>query len=332
MSFDRPLLLLSLLALPAAAGVYRLAERRRMRYAVRFTNLEVLAAVAGGRSWRRYVPPAVFALALAALCVGLARPHAKTLVAKDSATVILVLDVSGSMQARDVQPTRLAAAQAALRTFLDRVPKQLRVGFMIFATDSEIGAAPTTDHEFVRRSVDAIDSDAMGGTAIGDALAAAVQLARQPVDAGATIALDPKSRARVPSASILFLSDGSQTTGFLQPLQGAARAKAAGIRVYTVSLGTAGGKLSFGPPFGVLGRAIAVPPDPETMKAIARATGGQFVAARSAKALETAYERLGSHLGRTAGRTEVTYAFLIVAAGLLVGAGVLSALWSPRLP
>ncbi len=332
MSFDSPFLLLSLLALPAAAGAFRLAERRRMRYAIRFTNLEVLATVAGGRDWRRYVPPVLLALALASLCVALARPHAKTLVAKERATVVLVIDVSGSMQAHDVRPTRLAAAQAALRTFLDRVPKKLRVALIIFATEAQVGTLPTNDHALVRQSVDAIDSDAMGGTAIGDALAAAVALARQPAGGGTTVAVDPRARSRASSTTILFLSDGAQTTGFLQPLQGAARAKAAGIRVYTVSLGTPGGTLSFGPSFGALGRTISVPPDPETMKAIARATGGQFFAARSARALQAAYERLGSHLGRAAGRVEVTYVFLIVAAGLLVGAGLLSALWSPRLP
>jgi len=112
-TFQHPILLLSLLAVPAAIGLYLLAERRRMRYAVTFTNLDVLASVAGGRSLRRYVPIALFLAALAALCVALARPQRHVLVASDQATVILVIDVSGSMHATDVKPTRLGAAQKA---------------------------------------------------------------------------------------------------------------------------------------------------------------------------------------------------------------------------
>ena len=110
MSFDRPLFLLALLAVPAAVGLYLLAERRRMRYAIRFTNLEVLAAVAGGRNWRRYVPLGIFLLALTALCLGVARPNHETMVSQDRATVILVVDVSRSMEADDVKPSRLRAA------------------------------------------------------------------------------------------------------------------------------------------------------------------------------------------------------------------------------
>ena len=130
MSFDRPLFLLALLAVPAAVGLYLLAERRRMRYAIRFTNLDVLAAVAGGRNWRRYVPLGIFLLALTALCLGVARPNHETMVSQDRATVILVVDVSRSMEADDVKPSRLRAAEAAIRKFLDRVPKRLRVGLI----------------------------------------------------------------------------------------------------------------------------------------------------------------------------------------------------------
>ena len=122
MSFDRPLLLLTLLAVPVALGVYLLAERRRMRYAIRFTNLDVLASVVSRRRWPQFVPLVLFLLALTALCVGVARPHRSTLVPRDRATVILVIDVSRSMEARDVKPTRLGAAAEAVRTFLDRVP------------------------------------------------------------------------------------------------------------------------------------------------------------------------------------------------------------------
>jgi Ca-activated chloride channel family protein len=349
-SFDRPLLLLSLLVIPAAVGLYLLAERRRMRYAIRFTNLDVLTSVLGRRVWRQYVPLALFLLALAALCVGVARPNRTTLIPRDRATVILVVDVSRSMEARDVKPTRLAAATAAVRTFLDRVPRRLRVGLIAFAGDPAVAAPPTTDHTLVRESLDTIQwFPGFGGTAIGDALAAAVELGQEAVNteggnlASVTTAARSSARGLV---SILFLSDGAQTRGTLEPLQGADRAKEAGIPVYTVALGTPGGSLQFRygygggggapggppPPFGGSGRRVPVPPDPDTLRAIANRTGGEFFAARDAKSLRTAYAKLGSRLGRKPGRSEITYAFLAGAAGLLIAAGLLSARWSPRLP
>ncbi len=340
MSFDHPLLLLTLLVVPLAVAVYLLAERRRMRYAVTYTNLDVLASVVSGRSPRRYVPPALFLLALAVLCVALARPQRSTLVASDRATVILVIDVSGSMHARDVKPTRLGAAQAAVRTFLERVPKRVRVALIAFSSEPEVAAPPSTDRDVVRASVDELDFlQGYGGTAIGDALAAAVQLGKQAVKnqtGPQTIAYT----ATKPSSlvSILFLSDGKQTRGELQPLQGAQLAKQAGIPVYTVALGTPNGVLyPFAGGFGGGGagavpRRIPVPPDPATLSAIAKLTGGKFFAARSADAVQSAYKELGSKLGRVPGHKEVTNELLALAALVLLAAGVLSARWAPRLP
>jgi Ca-activated chloride channel homolog len=327
---------------PLALALYVLAERRRMRYAIRFTNLDVLAGVVGDRYRRRFVPLALFLLALAALCIGMARPQHTTLVPRDRATVILVLDVSRSMQAKDVKPNRIGAAAAAVRTFLDRVPDRLQVGLIAFAGDPAVANPPTTNHDLVRKSLDTIEwFPSFGGTAIGDALAAAVKLGQQAVSGESgnlasvtTAAPNPQTRGLV---SILFLSDGAQTRGDLEPLAGADLAKAAGIPVYTVALGTPGGTLDFGgaypgspPPFG--GRRVPVPPDPDTLKAIADRTGGEFFAAQSAKSLQSAYGKLGSSLGRKPGKSEITYVFLAAAALLLLAAGLLSALWSPRLP
>jgi Ca-activated chloride channel family protein len=342
LSFERPFLLLTLLAIPLAVGLYLLAERRRMRYAIRFTNLDVLAGVMGGRLWRQYVPVALFLLALAALCVGVARPQRTTLVARDRATVILVVDVSRSMEAKDVKPTRIGAAQAALRTFLKHVPSRLQIGLIAFAGEPAVAVPPTTDHQLVREALATIRwFPSFGGTAIGDALAEAVRLGQQAVG-GQTGNLASVTAAgpTVPKGlvSILFLSDGAQTRGELEPLQGAERARTAGIPVYTIALGTPNGTLDFGyrPPSGGFpggpGRHVPVPPDPTTLRAIANRTGGQFFAARTSESLEAAYKKLGSRLGRKPGRTEITYAFLLGAAGLLVAAGVLSARWSPRLP
>lgn len=338
MTFAQPWLLLTLLAIPLAIAVHRLAELRRMRYAVRFTNLDVLAAVAGGRPWRRLVAPLLLLLALGSLCVGLARPSVKRMVPSERATVILVVDASGSMQASDVKPTRLEAAQNAVRTFLQRAPKRLRVGLVVFAGEPQVAAPPTTDRTLVLQAVDELGFfPGFGGTAIGDALAAAVQLGLQSIDnpsgnrnlASATAA---PARPKVPRGlvSILFLSDGKQTRGALQPLQGADRAKAVGFPVYTVALGTPHGTLTRG--FGLFSRQIPVPPDPATLRAIARRTGGEFFNAGNADALESAYSKLGSSLGRTAGKTEVTFAFLLGGIGLLLAAGVASALFAPRFP
>ena len=343
MSFDRPLLLLTLLVIPAAFMVYLLAERRRMRYAIRFTNLDVLAGVVRGRLWRRYVPLALFLLALAALCVGVARPQQTTLVPKDRATVILVIDVSRSMEATDVKPSRIGAAAEAVRLFLDRVPKRLQIGLIAFAGEPAVATPPTTDHALVREALATIQwYPSFGGTAIGDALAAAVKLGQQAAagQSGNLASAAPAAPVRG-LVSILFLSDGAQTRGLLEPLQGAEQARQAGIPVYTVALGTPSGTLRFGfggpLPFGTpdpygSGRTVPVPPDPDTLRAIANRTGGQFFAARSAKSVRAAYEKLGSRLGRKPGKTEITYDFLLAAAGLLVAAGLLSALWSPRLP
>lgn len=333
MSFGHPLLLLTLLLVPAAILGFRLAERRRMRYAVRYTNLDVLAAVAGGRPWRRYVPPALALLALAVLCVSVARPNVTSLVPKERATVVLVLDVSGSMQAEDVAPSRLQAAQRAVRSFLDRVPPQVRVGLVAFSGDAQVAAPPTTDRALLRQSLDGIGTfPAFGGTAIGDALAAAVEVAKQAVAGGnASLASVTSAASRTKGlASILFLSDGHQTRGILEPLQGAERAKAAGIPVYTVALGTPQGVVTG--EFDGVPRTIPVPPDPATLKAIAQTTGGKFFEAKNAGSLRAAYSKLGSRLGRAPGKSEVTYAFLAGAAGLLAAAGLLSAFWSPRLP
>ena len=182
MTFSHPLLLLSLLVVPLALALYKLAARRRMRYAVHYTNVDVLALVvaASSRPWRRYLATGLFLASIAALCVAVARPHVTSTVTSDKATVILVLDVSGSMQAVDVKPTRLAAAQKAIHTFLEKVPSRVRVGLVLFAGEAQVATPPTRDHELVGEAVDAAgEFRGFGGTAIGDAIATAVRLGIQ---------------------------------------------------------------------------------------------------------------------------------------------------------
>jgi Ca-activated chloride channel homolog len=358
MTFGHPLLLLTLLAIPAALVAYRLATWRRMEYAVRYTNVDVLASVvATGRPWRRWLMAGVFLLALATLCAALSRPHLHRQVVNDNATVVLVLDVSGSMEAQDVKPTRLAAAQVALHTFLAKVPARLKVGLVLFAGEAQVATPPTTDHSLVDQAIDDADYfHGFGGTAIGDAIAVAVQVGLRSagLNGSSVTALSsprslaayvtaPKPRAASTLVSILFLSDGHQTRGVLSPLAGANKARAAGIPVYTVALGTTGNTTMRGFPGNFNGGAVipgggfgfgrrGLAPDPKTLNAIAVRTGGKFFRARSAGAVQAAYSTLGSKLGRRPGTIEVTSWFLAAGAFLLVLAGALSSLWSPRLP
>ena len=330
MGFDRPLALLSLALLPALLAGFVLARRRHARFAVRFTNLEVARSVAprvsGVREWG---VAALLALALALLCVALARPHVTRVRPVENATVLLVVDTSRSMLSSDIAPSRLEAAKAAASAFLDRVPAPLRVGLVTFAGDATVTAVPTHDRALLHRSVAAIDpfQSGGGGTAIGDALARSVELARDSFRAGdAAPAARSGDQAAVPGVTILFLSDGRQYRGILPPGAGAARAARAGIPVYTVALGTddAGGQ------DGVFG--FAQTPDRDTLRAIAKTTGGEFFAARSAKALESAYDELGSRLGRAPQRTEMTFLAVAAAAAALAAALCLSRLWAPALP
>ena len=265
MSFGSPWLLLIVLAVPVALAAAIWFERRQSRYAVTFTNLDLLASVVEQKpSLRRWVPLALFLLALVAASVAVARPRARVAVPSQRATIVLLVDVSGSMRAKDVKPSRLGAAQAAMGAFLDRVPTSDKVGLVSFSSEPDILVEPTTDRGIMRQGLQLLYPDA--GTAIGDGIAVATQVAVKSV-AGASRGPDGKL-----PAAIILLSDGAQTRGILQPLQGAARAKSAGIRIYTIALGTNHGTLDLGPGTGggfgggFGGQRIAVLPDPALLK------------------------------------------------------------------
>jgi Ca-activated chloride channel family protein len=249
----------------------------------------------------------------------------------------LVLDVSRSMEARDVKPNRIGAAKRAIRLFLENAPERLRVGMVVFAGVPQVASPPTTDHTQVSGTLDNLGNYAtFGGTAIGDALSMAVDVGKEALERDRS---DPETAPTTPEeekdlVSILFLSDGAQREGVLQPLEGAQLAKDASMPVFTVALGTPNGTVPGGGGgfFPFAPERIPVPPDPETLRAIAETTGGEFTEARTADVLDNAYEKLGANIGRKEAEKEVTYLFLAAAAGLLVAAGALSALWSPRLP
>ena len=329
MSFISPHLLWGLLLIPALLVGYLLLQRRRMRYAMRFTNVDLLANIVDkSPRWRRHVPPAIFLLALSALLVAMARPQLEQDVPREQATVVLAMDVSGSMQATDVTPTRLQAAQQAANRFLDRVPEKLRVGLVTFASEAQVITPPSADHQLVRDSLQRLEAN--GGTAIGDAVALATDLDPRK-NGDQQLASDEESRGDGPALVVLLLSDGAPSPETLDPMEAAQKAKAAGIPVYTVALGTDEGTVEVTDELG-LTQTVAVPPDRETLAEIARVTGAAAFSAPTQQALDAVYDRLSSSIGYEKELREVTYAFAAGGFVLLLAAGALSALWFNRLP
>lgn len=326
MSFEAPALLLGLLVVPFAAVGYWLVQRRRARYAVRYSNLDVLASVAGTRStWKRHVPAALLLASLAALAVAFARPTVTVQAPDERASVVLVVDISGSMRAQDVQPTRLAAAKEAMMSFLAQAPDTLRVGIVAFSNEPQVIVSPTLDRAQLKQGIQLLEP--AFGTALGDAIARSVDLARATTAVSGQQAAAPVKDAKGRAlASILLLSDGFQTRGLLSPGQGAQAARAAGVPVFTIALGTEGGTIVDRE------QVIPVPPDRETLAAIAQYTGGEAFDAQTAGALKHVYQGLGSRVGRRDRPREVTSAFVAAGALLLVGAAGAALLVAPRLP
>lgn len=319
MSFEWPLLLLALVIVPLALTAYIRAQRRRARYAVRFTNLDLLAnLVERSPGWRRHVPAGLYLLALAALAISLARPQATISVPREQASVVLASDSSGSMQATDVAPDRLSAGKEAAATFLDEVPERFRVGLVSFNHTVQVLSAPTTDRENVRRAVDSLTAE--GGTAMGDAISRSLDALRPPGEPAAE---------RAPAAVVL-LSDGAATTG-RDPIAVARRAKRLGVPVHTIALGTPDGSIELRDRFGQ-SQQVQVPPDREILRRVAEISGGRFSEAPSGEDLNSIYEDMSSRIGFVREREEVTAAFAGGGIVLLLAAGALSLVWFNRIP
>ncbi len=326
MNFGSPLLLLTLLAIPVLIALALLATRRRAKYPLAFTNLDLLAEIAPKRHrvWRRALPLVFLVLALALAAAALAKPSVRLSQPDQNATIMLLVDVSGSMRANDVEPTRLDAAVAAMRTFLDRLPSRFKVGLVAFSSEPEPLVAPTSNRDVLRQSIALLEPEA--GTAVGDGIGVAVQMLRSSLRQAGYVR---KPGQPVPAA-IVLLSDGAQNRGILQPVEAARMSKAAGIRIYPVSLGTPQGKVTFG--FGAFMNSVPVPPDPYTMSQIATVTGGKAYTARTASSVVQIYKTLGSSIGRTHKRVQITNWFAVAAAGLLAAAVGAAALFESRVP
>jgi Ca-activated chloride channel family protein len=320
-SFEWPLALLGLLAVPLAVGAYVLLDRRRRAEAARFSTPALFPNVVARSPGRlRHLPVAVLLIALAALLVGVARPHATISVPREEATVILALDVSRSMTATDVSPSRLAVARFAARRFLAHVPEYFRVGVVVFATRAQVSAPPTEDRTVAQAALSAIRPGE--GTALGEAIDLALKAARSVPGER------PDER---PPASILLVSDGAQTQGEVLPLQAARRARSARIPVYTIVLGTPDGIVERQLPGGFTER-IRVPPEPQTLRQVAVMSRGEFFTAAGSDQLRRVYEELSSRLGHRQKRAEVTVAFAGAGMALFLVAGALSTLVLRRLP
>jgi Ca-activated chloride channel family protein len=319
-TFDRPLYLVVLLAIPLAAAAYFVWDRRRRAQAARFATPALYPNVVARSPGRlRHLPVIALLLALTILLTGFARPHATISVKREEATILLALDVSRSMTASDVTPTRLAAAQAAARRFLDEVPKRYRVGVVTFATRANVVAPPTEDREFAAAALS--QTRAGEGTALGEAIVLSLRAA------GRVRTADGRS----PPASILLISDGAQTVGQVRPVQAAQRARRAGVPIFTVALGTPDGVVERKITGGFTQR-IRVPPDPASLRQIARASGGEFFAVPDEEELRRVYEELGSRVGKRDKNAEITVAFAGGGMVLLLVAGALSTLLFRRLP
>ena len=309
MSFAAPVFLLALLALPLLVALQVAAGRRRRRYAVRFTAVSSLAAAAGAQAaWRRHLPVALLLCALAAITVALARPQKTVAVAIDRATIMLVTDHSRSMQATDVQPNRLVAAQRAARTFLSQLPGAVRVGAVAYSDTPDSVQAPSTDHSNARGVVDGQVAD--GATATGDALAVAIE----------TLQRDRPRGAKPPPSAIVLLSDGKTTVG-RDPVEIARAAGKLKIPIFTVALGTREATVPNPYPFQP---PLPVAPDPETLRKIAQASGGRAFTAEDDERLSTIYRSLGSQLGSKTAKKETTQTFALVGLLFLLGAGAAS--------
>ena len=345
MTFLWPQFLWLLLALPLLVGVYLWLLRRRKVVVLRYANLSIVKEALGkGPGLRRHIPPALFLLALAAMLVASARPFAVVTLPLQQETIILAMDVSGSMRATDVKPNRLVASQAAAKAFLAELPRNVRVGIVAFAGTAQVVQPPTLSREDLVAAIDKFQMQR--ATAIGSAIV--ISLAELFPDQG--IDLDTVARAsgrpramaidaapKKPqkeftpvapgsynSAAIILLTDGQRTTG-VDTLEAAKMAADRGVRVYTVGIGTVDGET-----IGFEGWSMRVRLDEETLKKVALQTQGEYFYAGTAENLKAVYEKLSSRMTVEKKETEVSGLLALVAAVLALLSAGLSLLWFNR--
>ena len=321
MSFAFPIALAGLVLVPLLLVAYLVVQRRRVKYALRFTNLPLLANVVDrAPRWRRHVPPLIVLASLAALIFAVARPEIAVAVPRKEGTVILAIDRSGSMLATDVSPSRMAAARAAATTFVKGLPDGFKVGLVSFSDQADVVLPPTSDHQKAVEALTTLQAD--NGTALGDAITRSVDLGLTSLKTNV---------AKDGSLVVLLLSDGANTTGDTEPLAAAEIAAQNKVPVYTVALGTDAGIVTLTTQDGVE-RTYRVPPDPTTLAAVAEKTGGKFFEAADASSLQSVYSRIGSQVGTEIQQRELTAVLTGAGAVLLLAGSGLSLAWFNRIP
>lgn len=359
MRFLWPDLLWLLLAIPVLVAAYLFALSRRKKQAVRYASLELIrGAIGPGQRMRRHLPPALFLLAMLASIVAVSRPSATITLPSEYLTLVLAMDVSRSMQANDVKPTRITAAQEAAREFVRQLPGHVRLGIVSFAGTAAIVQSPTDSRDDLIAAIDRFQLQRATATGSGLILSLSVLFPEDGIDLESVIfdrgmargprplpldgtrrdpgkegkaAKAPTERKVVPPGSytaggVILLSDGRRTTG-PDPLEAAKMAAERGVRVYTVGFGSHDGITADGE-----GLSYYMRLDEETLKAIAKMTGGEYFHAGTAADLSKVYENLSTRFSMERRETEISALVAAVAASLLVLAGLLSVLWFHRGP
>lgn len=346
MSFLWPHQLWLLLALPLLVFLYVWLLRRKKKLALRYASLAIVKeAMGAGPGWRRHVPPALFLLALAAMLLASARPVAILTLPSTQQTIILAMDVSGSMRATDVQPNRLVAAQNAAKAFLAELPRHVKVGIVAFAGSAQVAQLPTVNREDLVTAIDRFQMQR--ATATGNAIVMSLatlfpddgNIDLQAMQGGRDrmrgFAIDGEKKEKkeftpVPpgtytSAAIIMLTDGQRTTG-VDPMEAAKLAAERGVRVYTVGIGTVDGET-----IGFEGWSMRVRLDEETLKQIAHRTAAEYYYAGTAHDLKKVYETLSTRLTVEKKETEISALMALAAAVLAVLSAGLSLLWFNRI-
>jgi len=344
MSFEWPWALGLLVIVPVIIALYVMMQKRRRKYALRYASVALVSqAVGKGPGVRRHIPAALYITAIAAMIVGLARPTATVPIPQNTGTIILSLDVSGSMLAEDVKPDRMEATKSAVRDFIKKQPKGVKIGVVAFSDFASLVAPPSTDR---KQALDAVSRlQPQRGTNIGAGLQIALDSINELSDIGRSTSSQPgqptqnQLRAptptpvpkpvgttKTPPASIVLLSDGQSNTG-PDPVKIAEEAVAAGIKVYTIGIGTPEGTI-----LQIQGRNVFTRLDEDTLKVVAQKTDAQYFRATDEASLTKIYDDLTRERRFEDEETEITFAFAAVAGALFLVAGGLGMLWFNRLP
>jgi len=323
MSFQHPVLLIALLIVPAAVAGWIWLERRRGERAAAWSSPALLPNMLTSKPGRRrFVPLVLFLVGLTLLLAGFARPEATLTVPREGATVVLALDASGSMAAKDVKPSRLAAADAAVTQFVKDLPSKYRISLVTFSSRPTVKVPPTYDHKLILQALPT--KTELEGSAVADGAATAVLVASKAVGKS-------KPGAPHPPAAVLLVSDGAQNSGRLKPADAIAQARKLDVPVSTISLGTADGIVYQKLPGSKYIEQHAVPAQPAQLRALAQGTNGRFFRATSATALKQVYKDLGSRLAHQHKKREITQWWALGAMGFILGGALLSGVWFRRL-